>query len=77
MGCSGCVLSCDKNAIAYVMGDLLIDVSECAACSGYGGVGLPSCVQACPNSTDKVILEQVGVEEKRRRSAGLMPLFRV
>jgi ferredoxin len=75
MGCSGCVLSCDKNAIAYVMGDLLIDVSECAACSGYGD--LPSCVQACPHSADKVILEQVSVEEKRRRSAGLMPLFRV
>ncbi|MDR0568058.1 MAG: hypothetical protein LBG87_02495 [Spirochaetaceae bacterium] len=63
-----CTVSCDSDAVAYILGDLLITAGKCGVC-GRKAAPIPSCVADCRNSGEKRILAIVPIEEKRRAAA--------
>jgi ferredoxin len=73
------VLNCGSNAIAYVLGDLLIDLEKCAECGrrGIDSDSIPGCVISCEYSRDKAILEPLSVRIKQERAASALSLQKV
>jgi len=71
-----CTISCSSDAMVYMRGDLLIETSKCTTCN-KNGFPIPICVTDCHCSGDKVILEEVSIEEKRKTTAHILPLLRV
>jgi hypothetical protein len=67
-----CTVSCGNNAVAYILGDLLIEAVKCKDC-GRNAVPIPACITDCRNSTEKLILDMIPVEEKRRAAAERCP----
>ncbi|GHT88107.1 hypothetical protein FACS1894137_16200 [Spirochaetia bacterium] len=76
-----CVLSCDRNAVAYVCGDLLIELDKCTECGQYKGLqspgpGIPDCVAACEYSQAKTVLEVPDAQTKQMRAANALSLLK-
>jgi hypothetical protein len=72
-----CVLSCDSNAIAYVCGDLLIEIDKCAVCGQYKGSRIPDCVISCGHSREKTVLETLSTGMKQIRAANALSLLKL
>jgi hypothetical protein len=60
--------------VAYVLGDLLIELGKCAECGRHRGSDIPGCVAACEHSQEKAFLEPLGVQAKQERAANALSL---
>ena len=69
-----CRLSCDKNALAFVAGDVLVNTGLCTGCpkkgegQGRGPEQIPGCIDRCTAAPQKTI-NAASPDEKRRRAA--------
>jgi hypothetical protein len=63
-----CRLACDKDAIAFAAGDVLVDTGLCTGCAERGGEPLPACIGRCTVAPQKT-LHTASTDEKRRRAA--------
>jgi Fe-S-cluster-containing hydrogenase component 2 len=67
-----CTVSCGSNAVAYILGDLLIEPGKCGVC-GRKAAPIPACIADCLNAPEKRVLDIVPIEEKRRAAAEKIP----
>jgi Fe-S-cluster-containing hydrogenase component 2 len=76
-GCEqeACTVLCVHNAVAYIMGDLLIETVKCEGCKRNTAL-IPACITDCRNSAEKQILDMVSIEEKRKAAAGALSVLR-
>ncbi|AEF83948.1 hypothetical protein TREPR_3096 [Treponema primitia ZAS-2] len=72
-----CSIKCDSNAIAYVCGDLMIELDKCAVCGQYKGNSIPDCVVSCGFSQEKAVLEIPSVGMKQIRAANALSLLKL
>jgi hypothetical protein len=63
-----CRLVCDKDAIAFAAGDVLVNTGLCAGCAERGVEPLPACIGQCTAAPRKT-LHTASTDEKRRRAA--------
>jgi ferredoxin len=68
------VVSCDYNALAYVCGDLLIELDKCAECGQHRGSDIPECVASCEHAREKAVLEPPDIQAKQERAATALSL---
>ena len=71
-----CIVSCESDAVIYIRGDLLIEVSKCTACNKKA-FPIPICITDCQNSGNKAVLEEASIEEKRKTAARILPLLKI
>jgi ferredoxin len=60
----------------YVLGDLLLEGRKCIVCERYNNAAIPPCIAECPVSEDKIVLEEIGVEQKRTQAANALSFLR-
>jgi Fe-S-cluster-containing dehydrogenase component len=72
----GCAVVCDNTALAFMHGDLLVDIQKCPKCNG-GGLkqGLPECIADCEYAIQKAIITELTVEEKRTQAVNALSLL--
>ncbi|MDR1030895.1 MAG: hypothetical protein LBL76_08485 [Treponema sp.] len=80
--CTGCMqhcctVSCKRNAVIYIRGDLLLEAHKCGACEQYQAAAgpIPPCITRCYHATNKVVLEALSAAQKRTNSAEFLPLL--
>ena len=70
-----CRLSCKKDALAFVAGDVLVNTGLCTGCpekgQGEGSEQLPGCIDRCAAAPQKTINTSSPDEKRRRAAQGL------
>ncbi|MDR2658876.1 MAG: hypothetical protein LBC27_02645 [Spirochaetaceae bacterium] len=68
-----CAIICKKTALVFMHGDLLIDTQKCAGCKAAGFKrGLPECVADCAYASQKAVITQTSIENKRSQAVSAL-----
>ncbi|MDR1363857.1 MAG: hypothetical protein LBJ35_07420 [Spirochaetaceae bacterium] len=72
----GCAVICKNAALAFMHGDLLIDTQKCKGCKDSRfKQGLPECIADCAYASQKAIITETSVEDKRTQAVNAMSLI--
>jgi Fe-S-cluster-containing dehydrogenase component len=71
-----CAVICKNAALAFMHGDLLIDTQKCLGCNMSGfKQGLPECVADCTYASQKAIITETSIDDKRTQAVNALSLI--
>jgi Fe-S-cluster-containing hydrogenase component 2 len=68
-----CVVSCEKEALSFFYGNIMVDTEKCAGCASYTAGTLPACIDGCGNAEVKTVIKARTAAQKRIDAVNALP----